>query len=147
MSPEPDASASVPAAEATRMPLWARRLVLVGGLCVPVGLFAGPYVFGLQLLAVAGVVAIAVAFSYGHRRSWFSHWTWLTAAAGVLWVLATVAYWLSIMAAVDGSSAPSGLPNVVFYVGLASLLIMVAGVIAAVVSRAVARRRASATLE
>jgi hypothetical protein len=51
------------------------------------------------------------------------------------------------MAVVDGSSAPSGLSNVVFYVGLASLLVMVAGVIAAVISRAVARRRASATLE
>ncbi len=49
-----DSSLPAAPAEAARMPIGARRLVLIGGLCIPVGLVAGPYLFGLQLVAVAG---------------------------------------------------------------------------------------------
>ncbi|MFW0772797.1 hypothetical protein ACLRGI_06480 [Paenarthrobacter nitroguajacolicus] len=131
-------------AEAAKMPVGARRLVLIGGLCIPVGLVAGPYLFGLQLVAVAGAVAVAVALSYRREPVWFSRWSWLAAAAGGLWVIATVGYWLSIMAAVDGTSAPSGLPNLLFYLGLVALGVMVLATIAGWISRFLADRRASA---
>ncbi|AFR31247.1 putative integral membrane protein (plasmid) [Arthrobacter sp. Rue61a] len=129
------------------MPLGARRLVLIGGLCVPVGLVAGPYLFGLQLVAVAGVIAVAVALSYRRGQAWFSRWSWLAAAAGALWMVATVAYWLSIMAAVDGSSAPSGLPTVLFYLGMAALAVMACGTIAGWISRGLSDRRTVAAAQ
>lgn len=140
----PDATAP---ADAVKMPLGARRLVLIGGLCIPVGLVAGPYLFGLQLVAVAGVVAVAIALSYRRGQSWFSRWSWLTTAAGALWVIATVAYWLSIMAAVDGSSSPSSLPTVLFYIGMAALAIMISGTIAGWTSRLLSGRRSVATAQ
>lgn len=89
----------------TGMPLAARRLLLIGGLAVPVGLVAGPYLFGLQLLAVAGIVGIALALSYGRGSSWLSVWSCVVAAAGAAWVGATIAYWVSVMAAANGSAS------------------------------------------
>ncbi|MCD4850758.1 hypothetical protein LN996_08050 [Arthrobacter sp. AK01] len=139
-----DSSLPAAPAEAARMPIGARRLVLIGGLCIPVGLVAGPYLFGLQLVAVAGAVAVAVALSYRRGPVWFSRWSWLAAAAGALWLIATVGYWLSIMAAVDGTSAPSSLPTVLFYVGLAALGVMAVGTIAGWISRFLADRHAHA---
>ncbi|MCM0616592.1 hypothetical protein MOD31_11205 [Paenarthrobacter sp. TYUT067] len=139
-----DASLSSAPADAVKMPLGARRLVLIGGLCIPVGLVAGPYLFGLQLLAVAGVVAVAIALSYRREPVWFSRWSWLAAAAGALWVIATIGYWLSIMAAVDGSSAPSNLPTALFYAGMAALAVMVVATIAGWISRVLTDRRAAA---
>lgn len=92
----------------TGMPLAARRLLLIGGLSVPVGLVAGPYLFGLQLLAVAGMVAIAIAMSYSRGQPWLSMWSYVVAAAGAVWVGATTAYWLSIMAAANATASAGG---------------------------------------
>jgi hypothetical protein len=110
-----------------------------------VGLVAGPYLFGLQLVAVAGVVAIAVAFSYARGTLWFSRWSRLAAAAGALWIMITVAYWLSIVAAVDGTAAPSSLPTALFYAGLAALAVMVCATVTGWISRARSERRTAAT--
>lgn len=117
------------------MPLAARRLVLVGGLCIPVGLVAGPYLLGLQLLAVAGVVAVAVALSYRSGPVWFSRWSWLTAAAGTFWVSVTIAYWLTIVAAADATAAPSGWTPVLFNVGACAVALMAVGTAAGVIAR------------
>lgn len=145
MNSAPESSRSVTAADTAHMPLGARRLVLIGGLAVPVGLVAGPYLFGLQLVAVAGVVAIAVAFSYARGTLWFSRWSRLAAAAGALWIMITVAYWLSIVAAVDGTAAPSSLPTALFYAGLAALAVMVCATVTGWISRARSDRRTAAT--
>lgn len=75
------------------VPLGARRLFLIGGLCVPIGLVAGPYLLGAQLLAVAGVVMVAVALSYRSGVRWFSRLSWVVGAAGALWPAGTAAYW------------------------------------------------------
>lgn len=66
------------------MPLGARRLVMIGGLCVPLGLVAGPYILGGQLLSVAGIIMVAAALSYSTDGPWFSRWSWIATAAGVL---------------------------------------------------------------
>ncbi|MET4901643.1 hypothetical protein PV760_13305 [Paenarthrobacter sp. CC6] len=147
MTSDPGASRSPAPEDAAKMPLGARRLVLIGGLCIPVGLVAGPYLFGLQLVAVAGVVAVAIALSYRRGQSWFSRWSWLATAGGALWVIATVAYWLSIMAAVDGSSSPSSLPTVLFYSGLAALAVMAFGTIAGWTLRSLSDRRSVAAAQ
>lgn len=114
---------------------------------MPVGLVAGSYLFGLQLVAVAGVVAVAIALSYRRGQAWFSPWSWLTAGAGAVWEAATISYWLSIMAAADGSASPSGLSSVLFYLGVAALVLMAAGTIAGCVSRFLSGRRPAAPAE
>ena len=125
------------------MPLGARRLVLIGGLGVPVGLVAGPYLFGIQLLAVAGVVAICVALSYRPGGAWFSGWSWLTICAGLAWTGFTVAYWLTVIAAADASAPVPSVSSVLFYAGVAACMLMVGAVLAAAVSRYRERRRSS----
>ncbi len=126
------------------MPLGARRLVLIGGLCVPVGLVAGPYLLGLQILAVGGVVAVAVALSYGPGRTWFSRWSWLTVAAGAVWMAATIAYWGTIVAAADASAPLSGWSPVLFNIGVGGLVIMAAATAGGVLTRYRFRRAAAA---
>ena len=123
-----------------RMPLGARRLVLIGGLCVPVGLVAGPYLLGLQLLAVGGVIAVAVALSYGPGRPWFWKWSWLTAASGALWMAATTAYWATIVAAADASAPLSGWSPVLYNIGAGSLVIMAAATVGGALARYRSRR-------
>lgn len=123
------------------MPLGARRLVLMGGLGVPVGLVAGPYLFGIQLLAVAGVVAICVALSYRRGTVWFSGWSWLTACAGLVWTGFTVAYWLTVITAADASAPVPAVSSVLFYAGFATCVLMAGAVLAAAVSRYRERRR------
>lgn len=123
------------------MPLAGRRLVLVGGLSIPVGLVAGPFLLGMQLLTVIGVVAIAVALSYRHGTVWFSRWSWVTACAGLVWTGATVAYWLSIIAAADASVPAPPVSSVLFYVGVAAFVLMAGAVLAAAVARYTHRRR------
>lgn len=135
-------SAEGSTAAAAGMPLGARRLVLIGALCVPVGLVATPYMFGTQLVAVAGIVAVSVALSYRRGRAWFSPYSWVAAASGVLWMAATIAYWLSIMAAADAAVSAPGLSSALFYLGLAGMLIMAAGTIAGWISRSLSGRRA-----
>ncbi|QDG61690.1 hypothetical protein [Pseudarthrobacter sp. NIBRBAC000502771] len=125
------------------MPLAAKRLVLLGGLGIPVGLVAGPYLLGLQLLAVAGVVAIAVALSYRQGSAWFSGWSWVTACAGLAWTGATVAYWLTIIAAADASAPAPPVSSVLFSVGVTACLVMAGAVLAAAVCRYRDRRRSA----
>lgn len=125
------------------MPLAARRLVLIGGLAIPVGLVAGPYLFGIQLLAVAGVVVIAVALSYRRRTAWFSRWSWLTACAGLAWTGMTTAYWLTIVAAADASAPAPPASSALFSLGVAACVLMAAAVLAAAVVRYTDRRRSA----
>lgn len=122
------------------MPLGARRLVLVGGLCIPVGLVAGPYLFGLQLLAVAGVAAVSVALSYGTGRAWFTLWPRVTAGAGVSWIAATVGYWLTVVSAADASVPVPEVSSVLFYAGVAAFVLMAAAVLAGTAARIRSRR-------
>lgn len=127
------------------MPLGARRLVLIGGLCIPVGLVGGPYLFGIQLLAVAGVVAVSIALSYGMGPAWFTRWPRLTAAAGGAWIAATIGYWLTIMAAADASAPAPEMSSVLFYTGAAAFVLMAAAALAGTVARFRFRRLPAGT--
>ena len=89
------------------MPLGARRLLMIGGLCVPGGLVAGSYLIGAQLLAVAGVVMVAVALSYRAGGPWFSRLSWAVTGAGLLWLAATAAFLGVIVIAADSNGAGS----------------------------------------
>lgn len=117
------------------MPLGARRLVLIGGLCIPIGLVAGPFLFGIQIIAVAGIVAVSVALSHGNGKAWFTRWPRLTTAAGVAWIAATIAYWLTIMVAADAVVPVSKASSVFFSVGIAAFAMMAAAVLASTVAR------------
>lgn len=119
------------------MPLGARRLLMVGGLCVPIGLVAGPYVLGAQLLAVAGVVMVAVALSHRVQALWFSRLSWVAAAAGALWMAATAAYWGSVIAAADSSAPPPGFAPVLFNAGAGFFAVMAGAAVAAMTLRMV----------
>ncbi|MFF1385675.1 hypothetical protein ACFVWT_19155 [Arthrobacter sp. NPDC058288] len=144
-TPDPAQATAVPGPPAT-MPLGARRLIMIGGLCVPVGLVAGPYLLGAQLLAVAGVVLVAVALSYSAQAPWFSRLSWVVSAAGALWLAATAAYWGSIVAAADSSAPAPGFAPALFNAGTGSFIVMACAAAAAVALRMVrARRRAVRT--
>lgn len=117
------------------MPLGARRLALIGGICIPVGLVAGPYLFGIQLLAVAGAVAVAIALSYRLGEQWFSPWSWLTAAAGAVWIASTIGYWATIVTAAEASAALSAWSAVLFNVGVGAVVLMAVGALAGGVAR------------
>lgn len=117
------------------MPLGARRLVMIGGLCVPVGLVGGSYLFGAQLLALAGVVMVAVALSYRADGPWFWRLSWVTAAAGALWMAFTGAYWVAVIAAADSSAALPGYAPVLFTAGAACVAVMAVAAVAAVAVR------------
>ncbi|MEE2523833.1 hypothetical protein V1639_14665 [Pseudarthrobacter sp. J75] len=117
------------------MPLGARRLVLIGGLAIAVGLVAGPFLFGLQLIAVAGMVAVSVALSHGTGTSWFTRWPRMTTAAGGAWIAATVSYWLTIKAAADAAAPVSEASSVLFYIGVAAFVVMAIAVLAGTVAR------------
>lgn len=129
---------------AVRMPLGARRLLFIGGFCVPVGLIATAYVFGAQLLLVAGVAAVAVALSYRDGEQWFSKWSWLTAIAGGAWVLFTAGYWLTIISAAQASTPLTIWPTVLFSCGIGAVVGLVAGLAGGCVSRFLTARRAQA---
>lgn len=128
-----------------RMPLGARRLVLIGALCIPIGLVAGPFLFGIQIIAVAGVVLVGVALSHGTGKAWFTRWPRLTTAAGAVWVAATIAYWLTIMAAADAAVPAPEASSVLFNIGVAAFTLMAAAVIAGTVARFKSRKVQSVT--
>ena len=123
-----------------RMPLGARRLLLIGGLCIPVGLVSGPYLLGAQLLAVAGVVMVAVSCSYGPSAAWFWRWSWATAAAGALWIAFTLAYWASAIMAAESSRPAPGFAPVLFNVGLGCFVVMAGAAAAASIRRILSSR-------
>lgn len=135
-APEPGGATGRPQG----MPLGARRLVLIGGLSIPIGLVAGPFLFGIQIIAVAGVAAVSVALSHGIGTAWFTRWPRLTAAAGAAWVAATTAYWLTIMAAAEAAVPASEASTVLFYIGVAAFTLMAAAVLAGTVARFKSRR-------
>ncbi|PVZ60910.1 hypothetical protein [Arthrobacter sp. H-02-3] len=132
--------AAIAAGPSARMPLGARRLFMIGGLCVPVGLVAGPYILGGQLLAVAGVVMVAAALSYSGQGPWFSRWSWAATAAGALWLAATAAYWGSVIAAADAAAQAPAFAPALFTGGLVCFGIMAVAAIVAMTLRAVRGR-------
>lgn len=128
-----------------RMPLGARRLLMIGGLSVPVGLVAGPYVPGGQLLAIAGLVIIAAALSYSGEGPWFSRWSWVVTAAGLLWLAATASYLGSLIAAADASAQAPAFAPALFTAGLACFGAMAVATVVAVTLRVVRARGRLAT--
>jgi hypothetical protein len=136
-SPRTAGPAAVTAGPSGRMPLGARRLLMIGGLSVPVGLVAGPYILGGQLLAIAGLIMVAAVLSYSGEGSWFSRWSWATTTAGVLWLAATAAYWGSVIAAADASAQAPAFAPALFITGLACFGIMAITTVVAMTLRAV----------
>lgn len=65
----PQAAAAISVGQA-RMPLGARRLILIGSLGVLAGVLAGRYYFGGLVLASAGITLLALALSYQPGKSW-----------------------------------------------------------------------------
>lgn len=125
------------------MPLGLGRLVLIGVLSVLAGLLVGPFVFGVQVIALAGVVLIAVSMSYDLKRSGMAPLMWVAATAGIIWSGATVAYWWVVVSTVETSSpqpAPAWV-STVFIVGVCGFGIMLATAVAASVRRAIQKRR------
>lgn len=122
-------------ARAYGMPLGARRLVLMGGVCIPIGLVSGPFLFGVQIIAVVGIVAVSVALSHGNGETWFARWPRLTTVAGVAWIAVTIAYWLTIMVAADAAVPASEASSVLFSVGVAAFAVMAVAVLAGTVAR------------
>lgn len=122
------------------MPLGARRLFMIGGFCVPVGLVAGPYLLGAQLLAVAGVIMVAVALSYRGEAQWFSRLSWVVIGAGALWMAGTAVYWAAIVAAADSSVQPPGFAPLLFTAGVVSFVVMAGAAVTAMASRMVRSR-------
>lgn len=127
------------------MPLPARRLVLIAGACILVGILAGRFLFAGLILAAAGMTVLAVALSYGSGSRWFSPMTWVVCVAGGLWTAATAGYWLSVSTAADTWEVIPVPASLLFYAGVGCLVVMVGGVLTAVVLRTLrARKLASA---
>lgn len=136
--PETMPATSIPSRNAlagTKMPLGARRLLLIGGFCVPLGLLATPYMFGAQLLLVAGIAVVAVALAHQDGQHWFARWSRLATIAGAVWLASTGFYWLAIISAADSSAPPTSLPTILFAVGVGAFAVMAAGTIGGCVSR------------
>ena len=141
--PKDPARAAGRSAPPEGMPLAGRRLLMVGGLCIPVGLVAGPFLLPAQLLAVAGIVLLAVALSYRAGPRWFSRWSMAVAVAGGLWLAATAAYYATIIIAADASAPLPGTAQVLYNAGAVFFALMVVATVTAVVLRILANRRAS----
>ncbi|MHA7176960.1 hypothetical protein ACX80D_09910 [Arthrobacter sp. Sr24] len=123
-----------------KMPLGVRRLLLIGGFCIPVGFIATAYFFGAQLLLAAGIAAVAVAFSYQGGHRWFAAWSRFTAFSGAAWLLVTVLYWLAIISA-ESSGSRTSLPTILFGVGVGAFVVMAVSVLGGCVSRYLNSRR------
>lgn len=130
---------SAPLSEA-RMPLSARRLVLIAGVCILAGILAGRFLFAGLVLAAAGVTVLAVALSYRAGGKWFSPVSWVVSVSGGLWTAATAGYWLSVSAAAGASEEVPAIVPALSYAGLGFLVIMAGGVLTAAVLRTVRRR-------
>lgn len=137
---DPQAAAAIPVGRA-RMPLGARRLVLIGSLGVLAGVLAGRYYFGGLVLAAAGITLVSMALSYQAGKSWFSRLSWLVAAAGALWTASTAGYWWLIDAAAGAASGPSENASLLFYLGIGALVVMLGAVLSAAILRVTRGRR------
>lgn len=126
--------------ERAGMPLSARRLILIGSVCVLAGVLAGRFLFGGLVLASAGIALLATALSYGIGRPWFSPISWFVAIAGLSWTALTAAYGWSIPSTAS-PSAPPGQTSLLFYSGAAALALMTGGTLAAGTLRILRRRR------
>ena len=142
-APEDPAGTASSSAPSEGMPLAGRRLLMLGGLCIPVGLVAGPFLLPAQLLAVAGVVLVAAALSYRSGSRWFSRWSLAVAVAGGLWLAATAAYYTTIMIAADASAPLPAAAQVLYSAGAVFFALMAMAAVTAVVLRILANRRAS----
>jgi hypothetical protein len=123
------------------MPLSARRLVLIAGACILVGILAGRFLFAGLILAAAGLTVLAVALSYGSGSRWFSPVSWVVCVAGGFWTAATAGYWLSVSTAADASAKVPAIASLLFYGGVACFVIMAGGVLTAIVLRTVQARK------
>ncbi|MDE8669992.1 hypothetical protein PY310_15530 [Pseudarthrobacter sp. H3Y2-7] len=142
-TPEDLQRAAGPTPGPAGMPLGGRRLLMIGGLCIPVGLVAGPYLLPAQLLTVVGIVLLAVALSYRAGKRWFSRWSLAVTVAGALWLAATAAYHATIMIAADAAAPLPGVAQVLFNTGAVFFAAMAVTTITAVVMRMLANRRGS----
>jgi len=122
------------------MPLAARRLVMIAGGCILVGILAGRFLFAGLVLAAAGVTVLAVALSYRSGGRWFAPVSWTVSVAGGVWTTATAGYWLSVSAAADASEQVPAIVPALFYIGVGSLVVMAGGVLTAAVLRTVRRK-------
>lgn len=138
---DPQTAANPTPGQPRDMPLAARRLLMIGGLALPVGLLAGPFLLPAQLLAVAGIVVLAVAFSYRAGEHWFSRWPLAVAIAGGLWLAATAAYYASIMVAADASAPLPGFAQIFYNAGVACFAVMAIATATGVACRTLAKRR------
>lgn len=136
----PFASTRTPGASGPASPLWSRRLILIGAVCIPVGLLGGSYVLLVQLVAVAGIAMIAMGMSYGAQPPVFSRWTRGVGALGALWVLFTAGYLVAVMAAADFNMESGALVPVLYNGGLACAIAMAVVAVIAISRRAVAQR-------
>lgn len=130
----PRSVAATPVVRA-RMPLAARRLILIGSLGVLAGVLAGRYYFGGLVLAAAAITLVALGLSYQAGTSWFSRLSWLVVAAGALWTMATAGYWWLINAAADASSGPAENASLLLFLGTGALVVMVSAVLSAAILR------------
>lgn len=140
-TPEEPQQAAGPAARPGGMPLAARRLLMIGGLCLPVGFVAGPFLLPAQLLAVAGIILLAAAVSYRPAERWFSRWSLAVTIAGVLWLAATAAYYATIMIAADASALLPGFAQALFNAGAVFFAVMAGAALTAIALRMLANRR------
>lgn len=122
------------------MPLGARRLLMIGGLCVPVGLVAGPYLLPAQMLAVAGIVLLAIALSHRAGKRWFSRWSLAVTVTGLLWLAATAAYYATIMLAADAAAPLPVFAQVFFNAGAVFFAAMAGATVTAVAIRMLTNR-------
>lgn len=134
-------SAAANAVDRARMPLGARRLILIGSLGILAGVLAGRYYFGGLILASAGITLLAMALSYQAGKPWFSRLTWLVAAAGTLWTTTTAWYWWLMDAAANEASGPVENASLAINLGAGALLVMLAGMLTAVITRWNRRRQ------
>lgn len=139
-SPAGDSGAEDP----SRMPVAARRLVLLGCAGVLLGVLVGRFLFGGLVLAAAGIVAIAVALSYRADRPWFWSLSWFVCLTGICWTAITAAYGWLISNANPAASSSTVSTSFLFYTGAVALVLMTGGVLTAAVLRAAARRRGKA---
>ncbi|KQQ80924.1 hypothetical protein [Arthrobacter sp. Leaf137] len=131
----------VPPARSEGMPLGCRRLLMIGGICIPGGLVAGPYLLPAQLVAVAGIILLALALSYGPGQRWFWRWSLAVALTGGLWLAATAAYYVTIMTAAEASAPLPAFAQVLFTAGAVCFAVMAVATLTGSALRILAGRR------
>lgn len=122
-----------------RLPLSARRTILIGVLAVLGGVFASQLLTGAQFLAVAGLVTVLTGLSTSGTAGQ-QPLMWLTAAFGAVWVGATIAYWLPILDAVNKALPQPASASSLFVIGLCAFIAMIISTGFAFIRRVSARR-------